>query len=343
MKIATISTSIFRLPVSGYSGLEHLAWQISKGLAAKGHQVSVIAPEGSTCPGCTIIPCGPAGTWNEQQAFNSYWPHLLDQDCIIDHTWNKNSMMLKMEGRLKAPILSVMHAPVDTMYKELPPGVEKPCFVCISEDQRSHFEALFNHPARTAYNGVNTSYYSPINIPRSDRFLFLARFSTIKGPDLAISACKQVGVGLDLVGDVSITNEPELYQRCQRECDEEQIRMVGPATRAECVWWFSQAHCLLHPNLRFREPLGLAPLEAQACECPVVAWRNGAMKETVLVGETGFLVNTLEEMIERINQVKDGISDVMRKRCREWASQFSEEKMVNRYEQLCYEALDGGW
>ena len=59
-----------------------------------------------------------------------------------------------MEGRLKVPVLCVLHAPVDTMLKSLPPGVDKPCFVCISEDQRNHFEALFNQEARVCHNGI---------------------------------------------------------------------------------------------------------------------------------------------------------------------------------------------
>jgi glycosyltransferase involved in cell wall biosynthesis len=39
-----------------------------------------------------------------------------------------------------------------------------------------------------------------------------------------------------------------------------------------------------------REPLGLASLEAQACGCPVVVADEGGLPETVIHGETGFVV-----------------------------------------------------
>jgi glycosyltransferase involved in cell wall biosynthesis len=151
-------------------------------------------------------------------------------------------------------------------------------------------------------------------------------------------------VGLDLVGDTSITGEPEFLEHCKKMCDGAQIKMVGPATRGECVWWFSQAKCLLHPNQRFREPFGLAPVEAMACGCPVIAWDYGAMRETIDVKSTGWLVKSFDELVWVVNDVsrsRVGIEE-MRPRCREWASQFSIQKMVQNYETLCQEAIEGG-
>lgn len=341
MKLCIISTSVFRCPPQGYAGLEMIAWLQAKGLAEKGHEVALIAPEGSACSGVTVIPTGPEGQWDERQTYSTYWQHLFNYDVIVDHSWNKWSLNLKIEGKLKSPVLQWMHAPVSTMIQSLPP-VEKPCFVCISEDQRSHFEALFSHPARTCLNGIDLNHYRPMAVPRSKRYLFLARFSTIKGPAIGIEACMAAGAGLDLVGDTSITNEPAYFEQCRAACDGKQIRMVGPASRGQCVWWFSQAHAMLHPNKLFREPLGLAPLEAQACGTPVIAWRYGACKETILDGVSGFLVDSVGQMTELIGT--DAVRGLSREKCREWASQFSVERMVDRTEALCVEALDtGGW
>lgn len=404
MKICLISTTVFKLPVSGYAGLEQLVWQQAVGLAKKGHEVAVVAPDGSQAEGCEIIPCGPPGRVDEYRAYSGFgemaegegeqrkvlrsthpgfWQHLNNFDVIIDHSWQKWSYLLKQEGSLKAPILGVMHAPVNTMWGSHPP-VEKACIVCISKDQAHHYNQLHNKDTRVAYNGIDLDFYKPMTgVKRTDRFLFLARFSTIKGADLACEACKKVGVGLDLVGDTTITNEPAYLEQIKSMCDGKQIRLIGPATRGECVYWFSQAACLLHPNMRFREPFGLAPVEAQACGCPVIAWDYGAMRETVKQGETGFIVESLEELITHIKYNfaplnlmiphpatkeypegyfrchEDGVDDPVLVRpndyfgfnrqrreayMREWASQFSMGNMVNRYEELCQEAIEtGGW
>ena len=381
MKIGVISSTILGpLPVRRYAGLEIVAWHCARGLAELGHEVYLFSPDGSTCPGVTIVPFGPAGYITEQQAFGGfpdmkdhagtvvrsahrgYWQQLLGLDCIISHDWNKHAYQLKAEGRLKAPILGVCHAPVNTMFSSLPP-VEKPCMVTISQDQANHFEALFSRQAKVCRNGIELPFYRSMNVPRTKRYLFLARFSTIKGPDLAIEACRAAGVGLDLVGDTSITNEPELYQRCREMSDDyrstttqaqdvpvgsdTKIRIVGPCSRGETVWWYSQAHCMLHLNQRFREPLGLAPLESQSCGCPVIAWRYGAMTETVKHGETGFLVDSMAGAIGAIRQFEAmdaAAKQHMRNAAVEWAQQFSIDRMCKRYEDLCKEAVEtGGW
>ncbi len=117
--------------------------------------------------------------------------------------------------------------------------------------------------------------------------------------------------------------------------------MVGNATRGQCVKWFSTAYALLHPNKNFKEPFGLAPVESQLCGCPVLCWDFGAMRETVKHGETGFLVKSENEMEQLIRS--GAVESIDRKRCREWAMQFDIDTFIRRYEELCIEAIEGGW
>lgn len=341
MKVCVVSSSVFACPPPGYSGLEYIAWQVARGMAELGHDTYLVAPEGSYCPNVSVIPSGPAGQWDERRSYESYWKRLIGMDAVIDHSWMKWSYVLKQEGVLKAPVLGVLHAPVRSMYQN-PPTVPKPCLVCISEDQARDCEDHLMHDCRVAYNGCDAEFYRSTGVKRTDRYLFLARFSTIKGPDIAIRVAKAAGVGLDLVGDTSITNEPALLEWCKANADGKQIRLIGGVSRAETVHWFSQAKALLHPNKLFKEPFGLAPVEAQLCGCPVIGWNRGAMRETVRDGETGYLVKSEEEMTRLVRE--DAVSSLSRDGCREWAERFSVGAMVRRYEALCKEALEtGGW
>lgn len=354
MKVCVISSTVFAVPVQGYAGLEHLAWQQARGLAELGHEVSLVAPDGSTCPGVTVIPCGPAGKIDEKRAYGKYWEHLLGVDCVISNDWQKWAYMLKQEGRLKAPVLGVTHAPVNTMMGS-PPPVEKPCITCISQDQANHYEALFGGKARVAYNGIDTGHYRPMGIPRSDRFLFLARFSSVKGPHVVIQSCLEAGVGLDLIGDTTITGEPEYFHKCVQLAEQtspnwnpakgKQIRIVGGVSRGECVWWYSQARALLHGNQTFREPFGLAPVESLACGAPVIAFDYGALRETVKHGVTGLLVNSAREFTDAVRcEWMANIVQSDRDYCTEWAGRFTVENMIKRYDELIREAVEtGGW
>ena len=341
MKIAVISSTVFPSPPSGYAGLEAITWHQAEGLGRLGHEVSLIAPDGSRCEYAKVIPTGPPGQVHEQQAYDKFWKELPSFDCVIDSSWQKWSYVLKMEGKLKAPVLGVCHAPVNTMFNS-PPPVDRPCLVAISVDQARSCLSHLRRRAMVAYNGVDVNHYKSNGARRTDRYLFLARFSSIKGPTVAIRACQKAGVGLDLVGDTSITQEPWLLEECQKLADGKQIRIVGPASRGECVNWFSKAKALLHPNQQFQEPFGLAPVEAQLCGCPVIAWDNGAMRETVEEGKTGFLVESEEQMVDLIRA--DAVSRLDRDYCRQWASRFSIEAMVKRYEELAVLAVNtGGW
>jgi len=340
LKICIISTTVITCPPPGYSGLEMVAWQQARGLSRRGHTVLLVAPRGSTPPDGVLLH-GTTLNESEKQAYSGYWDKLPNFDVIIDNSWEKWSYMLRIEGRLATPILGVIHAPADTMYKSAPP-ILHPCIVSISDDQGVGAMEAWGVPTRTAYNGVDVDFYKQAkDVKRNDRYLFLARISRIKGPQIATDIARKLRIGLDLVGDDKLTGEPQLAQRMQMQA-QHNIKYWGGVNRERAVEFFSTNKALLHMNLLFREPFGLAPVEAQLCGMPVIAFDNGAMRETIKQGVTGFLVKTQTEVEELIKS--NAVASLKAADCIEWAAQFSVAKMIDRYEELAYEAIDtGGW
>lgn len=339
MRICVISTTIMTCPPAGYSGLEMVAWQQADGLTKLGHEVVLVAPRGSTPPNGVELHETTIGE-SEELAYSGYRHKLPQFDAIIDNSWEKFSYILKMEGNLNIPILGVMHAPAYTMYR-VPPPVRYPCLIAISKDQATAISEHLGVPSRVAYNGIDLDYYKPSNEPRSNRYLFLARMSKIKGPHIAIDVARRCRVGLDLVGDDKITGEPE-YVSMLRLQSINNISYIGNASRDECVKWFSTRYALLHMNMHYREPFGLAPVEAQAAGCPVIAFNNGAMRETIRNGKTGFLVTSQEEVEKLVES--DAISKIDREYCRKWAKKFSVENSIKAYDKHIKEAIiTGGW
>lgn len=339
IRICVISTTAMLHPPVGYSGLEMLAWQQAEGLKARGHTVTLVAPRGSKTT-CDLHETTLGES--EQLAYSGYRHKLKDYDCVIDNSWNKWAYIAKMEGQCQAPILGVMHSVINTMYNN-PPPVEKPCLVCISKDQATQCKERLKVEAKVAQNGVDINFYKSLNKKRNGRYLFLARFSSIKSPDIACNVCKNCKVGLDLVGDDRLTAEPEFVKSIRNTCAlTPGFRYIGPQSRSDCVNWFNTNKALLHPTFTWPEPFGLSPIESQLCGTPVIAANFGALSETVKHGESGFLVNSPQEMEEIIKS--DAVSSINPKRCREWAaSQFSFENMIARYSTLCEEAIRGGW
>ena len=109
--------------------------------------------------------------------------------------------------------------------------------------------------------------------------------------------------------------------------DGKQIQFVGEADQRMKRELYEKAYCLVLP-LRWEEPFGLVMAEAMACGTPVVAFRRGAAAEIIVDGETGYLVDDLDEMVEAVRKI-DRIDP---RRCRRHIeANFSPSHMAEGY------------
>jgi hypothetical protein len=72
---------------------------------------------------------------------------------------------------------------------------------------------------------------------------------------------------------------------------------------------------------------------------PVIAWRNGSVPEVVADAETGFVVDSVEDMAAAVHRLSELDPHVMRARVKE---RFSAEAMVAGYERIYQRVLAAG-
>ena len=189
-----------------------------------------------------------------------------------------------------------------------------------------------------SYLGVDTRRYTDLNLPRQRSVIGIGTFYPHKRVEVVIEAVARVQnsggrrIKLTWIGNsASDTYLADLVGLARRRGVE--FEPCRGASHDEVVKRLNEAGALAYaPRL---EPFGYAPLEAAACCLPVVAKAEGGVRETVLDGETGFLVQEDSDLARAISDLLDNqdLQERMGKAGRAWVeSRWSLAKASERLE-----------
>jgi D-inositol-3-phosphate glycosyltransferase len=138
--------------------------------------------------------------------------------------------------------------------------------------------------------------------PHEPYVVAAARVQPLKGLDLAIEAIAEVPAPvrprLVIAGDAS--SEAGGYLEVLRRLAathgvDEQVTFVGPQSRADLALLFRGSAAVLVPS--HSETYGLVALEGSASGVPVVAAAAGGLREAVVDGETGVVLESRDPAV----------------------------------------------
>jgi glycogen synthase len=180
--------------------------------------------------------------------------------------------------------------------------------IAVSESDRREIASRFqvaDNRLSVIPNGIDTSQYRPVTTfsalekygidPDRPYVLFLGRVSRQKGISHFIAASHHLKPEIQAVICASAPDTSELALEIEKSVETLQkergnvIWLQEMVTRPEAIELYSHAAVFCCPSIY--EPFGIINLEAMACETPVVASRVGGIKDVVVEGETGFLVD----------------------------------------------------
>ena len=333
-KVAVLSPVAWRTPPRQYGAWETVASNITEGLVDRGWDVTLFASRDSVTRAHlhAVVDQG----YEENPAIDpkvaeylhisEAFEHAAQFDLIHSHY---DFMALTYSRLVKTPVLTTIHGfssqKIMPVYQKYRDGY----YVSISNSDRAHG---LNYLA-TIYNGIDLSLY-PLCESGGEDLIFLGRIHPDKGVHLAIEVARLSGRRLIIAGII----QDEVYYResLKPHIDDHNVRYIGPVGVAEKNELFASACALIHLNT-IPERFGLVLAEANAAGVPVIAMDLGSCREVIRHGQTGFLVNNLNEAVSALERLSEIDRSLCRQRVQEY---FSIKTMVEAYERVYRRIFD---
>ena len=143
-------------------------------------------------------------------------------------------------------------------------------FLCNSQNVRKKIFNYYQRESQVIYPPVNLSYFKPGTI-KDDFYLIVGALAPNKRVDLAIEAFNILNLPLKISG----SGQDEKY--CKTIAGKN-IEFLGVLPNNKLLELYQRARALVFPG---EDDFGITPLEAQACNTPVIAFGRGGALETV--------------------------------------------------------------
>ena len=335
MKIAQIAPPWFAVPPMGYGGIELVVALLADGLADRGHDVTLFASGGSrtkaTLVSPLIDPPDPAllgNPWfDAYHAVASYLAIDHEFDVVHDHSGIVGPAMGAL-GRGRPPVVHTLHgpwtAPSRRFYGLLHEHVH---LVAISEAQRADNTDV--EYAAVVHNGIDLDDYR-FRADKDEFLVYIGRANPDKGPTLAIEVARRAGLPLAMVIKKNEPFERTYWDEIVAPMLNDEVEVYEAISHDAKVDLLSRARAMVFP-IQWPEPFGLVMAEAMACGTPVVSCPVGAAVELVENGVTGYLRDSIDDLVDAVASIGNCSPSACRARVE---AHFSATSMVEGYEAL---------
>jgi glycosyltransferase involved in cell wall biosynthesis len=211
---------------------------------------------------------------------------------------------------------------------------------------RENLLRVYGLDSTVCYLGVDTRLFVNHQYPRENFVVCVGELVPLKNAEFIIKAVAKIDVPrprLLWVGNWIANRGSESYYEEMRSLAKSHgvtFEVRRSINDKELVDILNRASTMVYaPRL---EPFGLAPLEANACGLPVVAVAEGGLRETIIDGVNGFLVQHQPQMmadaIQRLAHDKDLAAQLGKNGSRIVQEKWSVNAAVERLERQLTQA-----
>jgi glycosyltransferase involved in cell wall biosynthesis len=339
MRIAIVAPLFELVPPRQYGGTERVVYFIVEELVRLGHTVTLYAVRGSKTSG-QLIECWhqtlrEEGVGTGVEETRGYYTAQLKlalsgiatHDIVHIHHGTYAYHPAVLEAIRTVPIVWTDH---NAVHNDGKPAIFKSLAklgigTTALSDSHKNTVPDANWLA-TIHHGLPVNLLTPARVTPS--YLgFLGRIAPEKGVTTAVRIAEAAGFELKVAAKIDKADQAYYEEEVEALFETSNVDFIGEISEKEKGPFLSGAIALIFP-ICWLEPFGLVMIEALACGCPVIAFRQGSVPEIVEDGLTGFVVDTEEEAIGALQYV--GTLD--RKRIRQrFEERFTSTIMAKKY------------
>lgn len=341
MKIAVINPVWVRVPPEQYGGIEIVTHLLVEELYKRGEDVTLFA-SGDSITKAPLRSIYPKATGFQNMDVSYYveqpaWAYTQASEFDIIHN-NCGAAGIAMADLIDRPVVTTLHNNYFEFGNQpfFDKNKDNQWYIPISDAQRREIGEGLNF-TRTVYNAVDIDEY-PFVTEKEDFLLCIGNMRPQKGHDIAIKVAKALNTRLQIAGKLDPLGEQYWETKVKPFIDNKLIFAEGQINPDRKQYLFSHAKCMLFP-IQWEEPFGIVMIEAMACGTPVVAFGRGSVPEVIVDGVTGFIVNTVDEMIEAVKKVDQIDPAACRKHVEE---HFTQVQMADGYLEVFKDILASG-
>lgn len=331
LRVAMLAPPWISVPPPGYGGVESVVGVLTDALVRRGHAVTLFCAPGSRSSARVVQLLEEAHPEEIERSLYEvdHVARAFEEidlaacgepfDVVHDHC---GFTALAMADRLDTPLVHTLHgqftASTAAFYSR---HGHKAALVGISRAQLASAPAGME-PVGAIPNPIDARAWL-LHEHKDDYLLWIGRMTAEKGPHRAIAAARAAGVPLVLAGVIQPGQQAFFDREVAPHIDGERVRFVGEVGGSAKRSLFAGARALLMP-IRWEEPFGMVMVEALACGTPVIAFPEGAARELVCDGQTGFLVGDEQAMGVAVGQ----LPRIAPRDCRAWVTEHCDVDVV---------------
>jgi len=187
----------------------------------------------------------------------------------------------------------------------------------------------------TVYHGLPLDLHA-LQPNRGNYLAFLGRISPEKGCDWAIEIARRAGMPIKIAAKIDNSDRAYFEQVVKGLFALPHVEYVGEIDESQKQDFLGNAYATLFP-IDWPEPFGLVMIESMSVGTPVVAFSCGSVPEIMQHGQTGWIVNDIDEAVEAVEKVEL----VDRAQCRAiFEERFSSRRMAQDYLKVYGQIID---